>query len=62
MRIKIGDVYRDYVNVKYVVKKYKNYIITFEVDNGNMKDEVYKKSDFVEEINGNRFHKCKLNK
>ena len=57
MRIKLGDVFRDYVNVKYVVKKYKNYIITFEVDNGNMKDEVYKKSDFIEEINGNRFHK-----
>lgn len=61
MRIKIGDKFGDYVNVSYVVKKYENKIITFEVDNGNMKDEVYSKDMFVNLINGNRFHKIKDN-
>jgi len=55
MRIKIGDRYRDYINTLYVVKSYKDKIITFEVDNGKEKDEVLDKSLFESEINGNRF-------
>lgn len=59
MRIKIGDKFKDYVNISYVVKNYKNKIITFEVDNGKMKDESYTKNQFVNEIYGNRFHAVK---
>ena len=55
MRIRIGDKYRDYINTLYVVKSYKDKIITFEVDNGKEKDEVLHKSLFESEINGNRF-------
>ncbi len=56
MRIEIGARFRDYMNIPYVVKDYKNSIITFEVDNGNMKDEKYSKKEFMSEIDGNRFH------
>lgn len=59
MRIRIGDKYKDYVNISYVVKEYKNKTITFEVDGGKMKDEKYSKNQFVNEIYGNRFHRVK---
>ena len=55
MRIKIGNRYRDYINTLYVVKSYKDKIITFEVDNGKEKDEVLHKSLFESELKGNRF-------
>ena len=60
MRIKIGDRYRDYVNTLYVVKEYKNKVITFEVDNGKEKDDKLEKSEFESELNGNRFFREKL--
>ena len=59
MRIKLGDRYRDYVNTLYVVKEYKNKVITFEVDNGKEKDDKLKKSEFESELNGNRFFREK---
>jgi hypothetical protein len=59
MRIKIGDRYRDYVNTLYVVKEYKNKVITFEVDNGKEKDDKLEKSEFESELNGNRFFREK---
>jgi len=43
MRIKVGDKFRDYMGVPYIVKKYQHSNITFEVDNGNLNDEVYTK-------------------
>jgi hypothetical protein len=60
MRIKLGDRYRDYVNTLYVVKEYKNKVITFEVDNGKEKDDKLEKSEFESELNGNRFFREKL--
>ena len=54
MRIKIGQRFRDYTGVPYVVKSYKNSVIEFEVDGQHI--EKYTKSEFVSEINGNRFH------
>jgi hypothetical protein len=60
MKIKVGDRYKDYMNVSYVVKEYKDNIIIFEVDGGNCKDEKYTHADFVNEFDGNRFHKDKL--
>jgi len=60
MTIKVGDAYRDYMGVLYVVKSYKNFIITFEVDGGEMKDETYGKHVFQSEVDGNRFHKVEL--
>jgi hypothetical protein len=57
MRIKVGDRYRDYVGVSYVIKSYKNSIITFEVDGGDQKDESCSKNEFLSELDGNRFHK-----
>jgi hypothetical protein len=56
MRIEIGDRFRDYMGVSYVVKKYEHSIITFEVDEGNEEDEKYTKKEFTSELDGNRFH------
>jgi hypothetical protein len=56
MRIKVGDKFRDYMGVPYIVKKYQHSNITFEVDNGNLNDEVYTKKEFISELAGNRFH------
>jgi len=56
MRIKIGDRFRDYTGVPYVVKKYQHSNITFEVDNGNLNDEIYTKKEFMSELDSNRFH------
>lgn len=60
MKINIRDRYRDYVNTLYIVKSFKNKIITFEVDNGKEKDDVWKKAEFESELNGNRFFKEQL--
>jgi hypothetical protein len=54
MRIKIGQRFRDYTGVPYLVKSYKNSVIEFEVDGQHI--EKYTKSEFVSELNGNRFH------
>lgn len=62
MRIKIGDRYRDYVNTSYVVRDYKDYVITFIVDDGKQQDEKWTKKDFLSELYGNRFFREQLKK
>lgn len=55
MRVKVGDRYRDYVNTSYVVRDYKDYVITFIVDDGKQQDEKWTNKDFESELLGNRF-------
>ena len=60
MRVKVGDRYRDYVNTSYVVRDYKDYVITFIVDDGKQQDEKWTKKDFESELLGNRFFREQL--
>jgi len=60
MKIKVGDIYRDYVGTIYEVYEYKNKIIKFLVDNKTF--ENYTKNHFESECMGNRFHKIEFSK